>query len=510
MKIGYNQASLEKYATPRGGLIFHMARFFIFFVIFLSACTKMVAPESTPTEAPLSVGKILYVSVDGNDMNPGTLIKPLQNIQACLDRILPGDACEIMTGTYYESIVLRTTGAENARITLKNHPGHLVTINSGDEKSLITDGRINFYTIEGLRFVATNISAEQGDYTIDFGHDVWDGETNKDGGNNGFILRNCYVEGAVRFYGHNNLVENCELNGSNNWINGLVDQFAASHDNIYRNNTIYNYAFRGIWSMSYTDNITIEGNTVYHNGGGGIDCDGAAYPVTRCIVRNNIIHDVGGEGVGIWFENCFDCEANGNTIYEVVIGIETINYGLTSNYDFILGEEYRTTNTNLVVSNNTIYDIRRDGILCLSAPGATVMNNIIRRTNYATTEYFAAIALSQNTDYFCHNWNIVGNNISQSQKAYWFDSPIGGLSNLVIDNNTYDYKSTDIKYYWRTYTSQSSSTNEGYSLVQMQLMGLELNSITTYPESTVFTHTLLVPDWMGLAAEHLFKGTPND
>ncbi len=437
-----------------------------FIVLFLIASNTIQALAAT-------TGVTYYVSTNGNDANPGTLSQPLKTIQKCLDRVLPGGTCEIMAGTYYESLILRTSGTENARITIRNYNGQTVTVNSGSGKTLVTGGRIHYYTIDGLRFIASYTSPGQGDYTIKFSANIWDGEANRDGGNNGFILRNCYVEGSIQFYGHNNLVENCELNGKNNWVNGLVDNFAASHDNIYRNNVIHEYKNRGIWTMQNTDNILIEANLIYNTGGRGIDCDGAWIPINQCKIIGNIIHDITGEGIGIHLENSFNSLADGNIIYNLNKGVHAINYGLGPG--FMSSAEYRTTNTNTIIRNNIVYKINSAGILCQGSPGGKALNNTIYQS--AQLNYWGGIALAQHDGYFCHNWEIKNNIISQSPRAaLWIDTPPTGLTNFSSNYNLFDFKSSDTKLEW-VVSNGTTSTVTRYTLSQIQsAKQLELRS----------------------------------
>ena len=45
-----------------------------------------------------------FVSPDGNDKNPGTLIKPFRTIQKAIKSVKSGDICYIRGGRYEESI----------------------------------------------------------------------------------------------------------------------------------------------------------------------------------------------------------------------------------------------------------------------------------------------------------------------------------------------------------------------------------------------------------------------
>ena len=52
---------------------------------------------------PIS-GREYYVSVHGDDQNPGTKEKPFRHIQNCADIMQPGDICLVREGTYRESV----------------------------------------------------------------------------------------------------------------------------------------------------------------------------------------------------------------------------------------------------------------------------------------------------------------------------------------------------------------------------------------------------------------------
>ena len=439
---------------------------------------------ATPSVPSISRNTTFYVDRNnGSDSYPGSKAKPWQSIQKCLNKVQPGDTCEIRGGTYNEALVFKNSGTNTARITIRNSNNEIVTIDSGNEKTLVTTGRIHFYTIEGLRFIADYPSTGQGDATIDLSANIWDGETTKDGGNNGFIFKDCYIEGAILFYGHDNLVENCELNGKGNWTNGLYDRFASSYDNTYRGNKIYDYTIRGIWTMQGTENITIEKNTVFDIGEIGIDCDGAWIPVNHCIVRNNKVYNVTGEGVGILLENAFDAVVEGNTIYNIVLGISTINYGINnpdSSY-YVSSAEYREKNTNTVIRNNIIYFAGSDGILCKASPGGKALNNTIYETKQLNG-YWAAIGLARYGNYYCHSWEIKNNIISQPEKyAIWYEGPHDGLDNLSVDYNLFDFNSSEPKFFWVEHTEESDTWYE-YTLTQIQdQMQLERHSIIGNP-----------------------------
>jgi len=431
-----------------------------------------------------------------------------QSIQsACLDTVRAGDRCTIQPGTYHESLTLKTSGTSTAPITIQCAQTKACTINSGDSKTIATNRPVNYYIFDGLRFLSSS-GGNQSASSLTFDSNQWISITDKTAGVTGHILRNCYIEGSVYFFGSHNLVENCELNGKSIWTTGISEKFGSSHDNTFRNNTMHDYLGRGIWSMQHTDNTRIEGNTIHDTGQMGIDCDGAGNRVDRCLVRNNTVYNISGEGVGILLENAFHSEVSGNTVSDSVTGISIINYGKSGNYDgtFHADDEYRNQSTHTVISGNTINNMRAEGIMCHSAPGVTVTGNSISRTNTNARGYFAAISLGRNGDFYCRDWTITDNTLRQTQYAYWFEYgtytiPTGtyqgqeqdastDLGNLIIRNNSYDFTDTAAKYHYKVNSSRGNTSSEyTVNFTKVQENGYEQGSVTSDTGSTHPTHT---------------------
>jgi hypothetical protein len=73
-----------------------------------------------------------YVSLEGNDRNPGTKEKPFRHIQTCADIMTPGDICYVREGTYRENVRAKSSGQRRYPITYVAYPGEKVTL-SGTE-----------------------------------------------------------------------------------------------------------------------------------------------------------------------------------------------------------------------------------------------------------------------------------------------------------------------------------------------------------------------------------------
>lgn len=80
----------------------------------------------------VSVNTEYYVSLKGDDQNPGTREKPFRHIQKCADIMQPGDVCYVREGTYREIVRPKNSGQKRFPIYYVAYPGEKVTI-SGTE-----------------------------------------------------------------------------------------------------------------------------------------------------------------------------------------------------------------------------------------------------------------------------------------------------------------------------------------------------------------------------------------
>jgi hypothetical protein len=416
---------------------------------------------AAPPEYTAQLEAVYYVSPSGVDTNPGTQSQPWKTIQKCLNTVKAGDTCNVLSGTYAEALTIKVTGTPTARITLLCNG--LCTVNSGASRTIATSGAISYYTIDGFRLLSTlvNSAGDPMSASVSFSYNFWgDGHT-FERGNDGFILRNCYVEGAVYFYGSDNLVENCELNGRGLVPNGLTERSQPSENNVFRNNIIHDYTIRAGWSLQMTDNTLWTGNTIY-NVGEGIDCDGAGSAVYGCNITNNLIYNSTGE-VAILLENTFDSLITNNVIHSSIRGISVINYNISNGTDpFKSDRDYKGLVTNTIISHNLIYNISNDGVLCKATRGNTLEHNTIQNVR-TVLGYWAGIGLAGYTQVYCPDWVISGNIVSLSPKTIWYEGNVP----ITINNNYYD-----------VFSMVGSGTK---TFAQWQAMGKDVNSIIGNP-----------------------------
>ena len=58
-----------------------------------------------------------------NDANPGTAEAPMKTLGKAVALVQPGDTVTVRPGIYRESVLLKTSGTAEKRITLKAAPG---------------------------------------------------------------------------------------------------------------------------------------------------------------------------------------------------------------------------------------------------------------------------------------------------------------------------------------------------------------------------------------------------
>lgn len=99
-----------------------------FFIAALVLINLSAFAETKP-----GLGKEYHVSVNGNDANEGSSVKPLKTIMAAANKAMPGDVITVHAGVYRESIVPPRGGdADDKRITYQSAKGEKVEIKGSE------------------------------------------------------------------------------------------------------------------------------------------------------------------------------------------------------------------------------------------------------------------------------------------------------------------------------------------------------------------------------------------
>ncbi len=75
-----------------------------------------------------------YVSVSGDDDNPGSLAKPYASVNHALETLKPGDTLYLRGGTYFEEVEAEISGTSGQPITIAGYEDEQVTIDSGPQE----------------------------------------------------------------------------------------------------------------------------------------------------------------------------------------------------------------------------------------------------------------------------------------------------------------------------------------------------------------------------------------
>lgn len=230
---------------------------------------------------------IIYVD-DDNTGGPwdGTIEHPYQYIQDGVDNASNGNTVFVLTGTYYEYVLV------NKRINLIGKDRNNTFIEGG---VTITADWVNLttFTIQnsssnrmGIRVTSNHTTIHQ-NTVVDVG-----GAISLDGSSYNIIYGNTLIGNwlwGIDLWNsaYNEIVENTI---SNNWDLGILIGGYSSNNNISDN--IINNNDRGFFILG-VDNIYISNNTISYNKGEGLYLS----DVENSIVSGNDIVNNGGEGL---------------------------------------------------------------------------------------------------------------------------------------------------------------------------------------------------------------------
>ncbi|MCK9641515.1 MAG: malectin domain-containing carbohydrate-binding protein [Prolixibacteraceae bacterium] len=373
--------------------------------------------------------------IQGSDSNNGTSTgTPFLTIQKALNMVTAGSTINVMKGTYSESLSLPITGTSSARITLRHYNSDIVTISAGNFRIISCGNHIGYWTIDGFNLYGNHVSGgwvgnPSIDQNIDLGSSAYVGlgkpsdltpyVENDTNGNNGFIIQNCNIQGAILFQGHFNTVQNCYIDGMGTFMNGMNMYTILTHHITIYNNTFTRFTNRCIWAMNNVSYVSVTHNDFSHWGSSAapaaIDFDGAKLPDMYCLIQHNTIHDGdGSNSMATQFENGMYNICDGNIIYNCTYGITSVNYyqgngGNTGSFGYgYYNYESPNNPSNLVAvpstansgigttpyvtsnvfSNNVIYNTTSAGARIMMTWGEYFYNNTLYNTGNTGGFYF--------------------------------------------------------------------------------------------------------------------------
>ncbi|WEK51587.1 MAG: right-handed parallel beta-helix repeat-containing protein [Candidatus Kaistia colombiensis] len=232
----------------------------------------------------------LYVSTSGSDADPGTIDRPYRTISKAAAAARPGTDIFVRGGRYDGVVRIYNDGSASKPIRLQPYQREKVVIDGATTKTdtdlvLISANHVIFRNFEVVNATRTGICA-------------W--------GTHGVHIVNNTIQGSVRgaiWVGHSaagkssqNLVEgnvaraNAIINSSRTRMKGwpVTIAVAVSDHTVVRNNIVYQNFGEGIGVLS-SRGVTIQSNRVFDNYSVMIYLDNA--PAT--VVKNNVVYSSG-------------------------------------------------------------------------------------------------------------------------------------------------------------------------------------------------------------------------
>ncbi|MFL6248353.1 MAG: right-handed parallel beta-helix repeat-containing protein [Thermoanaerobaculia bacterium] len=365
------------------------------FAVAVSLVASSLAISTTASAASL------YVSLSGNNANPGTLAAPFRTLTWAGVKAQPGDVVYVRGGVYNETVNIISKGTATAPILFTSYAG---------EKAIFDGTGLNttvLFSLSETEYVTAS----------------------------GFEVRNAsYIAVSGWMTRHTSFVNNVVHDAVRNGIYFGYDSPGMSSDAVIEGNQVYNcvkensaHAMQGGWastvSIHHTERARVEGNKIWNNDGEaiavilsnnvtvtgneafdnysqGVYLDNSSYNV----VDGNLIYSTGNTryfrdgypGMGIAIANEFYDYSNPSTDNKIVNNI-IINtrwgflYGnfeaggglkntVIANNTFYksstaLIDIWQDTHSNSVVENNIFYQVGGAEVAGLQGSGVTFRNN---------------------------------------------------------------------------------------------------------------------------------------
>jgi hypothetical protein len=304
------------------------------FIVFFSCNSKKYQDQANSNR-----GKSYYVSVSGNDTNPGTEEMPFKSLQKINTLVLqPGDALYLKGGeTFNGKLSLTLNGTKDDTVLLTSYGEGRAVINGGNDQAIslggkyfkLTNinakgsGRKSGNTTAGIQLIETSNAVIENVHVEGFqksGLGLWNCKnmliSKVVAENNGFC--GIYTEGTGKKDSRDIVIKDCAANNNpgdptnstnhsgNGILVGLSTKVLIDHCSATENGwdmpRIGNGPV-GIWAYE-ADSVTIQYCISYRNkthkgakDGGGFDFDGG---VTNSVLQYCLSYENEGAGYGLF------------------------------------------------------------------------------------------------------------------------------------------------------------------------------------------------------------------
>jgi len=272
----------------------------------------------------VSLSATYYVSLTGNDSNPGTEAQPLRTIQKAANIVEPGDTVLVKPGDYGENVSIMRSGSAGAPIIFKG------------------DGPVE--TIKTKSFSVGSWDPNAVHYiTID----------------------NFMTSGGIGLYGSYNIVQNCIMEGYGVGISWHPTAHPPATGCVVRNNIMRNFGDVVLNNTgTKTTDCIFENNIIYNGTGDVWRLFGSGH-----IIRNNEVYDLREEG---WHADIFQVyDSNLERSYDIIVE-NNYFHDSTGSMCMMLGNGYSEIR-DWTFRNNIFYNV--GGVCQVGWPGFKFYNN---------------------------------------------------------------------------------------------------------------------------------------
>ncbi len=340
--------------------------------LLLFAVTPAAGAEADPT---------LVVALDGSDSNPGTVDRPLRNIQKAVDLATPGTTILVRGGTYAvtTNIQIRKSGESGRPITMANYPGERVVVDGEAlpashtpvggsiprEQRGVFHQEASWWRVVGLEIIRGPYAY----YCAGCNNNVFERLVTRDNYESGFQLQGASSNNQILnldSYGNRDPRKNGES------ADGLAIKEGSGTGNVVRGARLWNNVDDGFDAWLFTSPIRIENTVAYGNGfnrwnlpdfsgdgngfklGGGSPAPAVAHVVTNTVAYGNAAHgytDNGNPGsMTITRSTAYRNTAKTGFDFDVSRSVLTYNLSVGNKTAVALGSTSTGTNNSWNIS----------------------------------------------------------------------------------------------------------------------------------------------------------------
>jgi len=118
-----------------------------------SFAQEMTQPPLRAAADGAAYANTFYVSVDGSDLNSGSVTRPWRTIQHAADSVSPGTTVNVRAGIYHESVDINVSGSRTGGfITLRSFPGEIAILD-GATLPMAKDSQRGLFNLHGRSYI---------------------------------------------------------------------------------------------------------------------------------------------------------------------------------------------------------------------------------------------------------------------------------------------------------------------------------------------------------------------